>query len=611
MSKLLSAGVFLLCVSALCLGQTSSARMLIEHVTINKTHIVFSYAGDIWAVERAGGDARRLTETPADEGFPVFSPDGSRLAFSRQIGGDWDVFIMPAAGGEARRLTYMPEHDLVMNWTPDGRSILFRSHRDEETQFRLYTIAVNGVFPSPLPLPQGFTGSYSSDGSRIAYTPKPSPGEWRYYRGGAVTPVWIADLATGAVEKLPHGNYNDRQPMWIGNKIYFVSDRTGHANLFVYDLSTKQTRQLTNYNKHGIRAASSGGGAIAYIHEGRIHTYDLASGGEKTVGVTCPVNASQMKSRSVSAAQYIQSAAMDAKGEQVVIGARGEVFSLDPKTGDARNLTGTSAVAERDGTPSPDGQSVAYFSDESGEYQLHVRARAGAVKKISVEQRPSFYRELTWSPDSRRIAFTDKRLALWVADVDASAARRIDSSTYSYQEEWVPKWSPDGRWLAYSKHHANRARTVYVYDVEGAKTHQITDGRTHTESPVFDASGKYLYFLSSPNAGTSEFGWGVLNGEIVRPLVRRTVHAIVLEEGAQSPLFPNGQPNPEVKPGERVNSREDRFRPHSRARNQSASGSARLRHALCGATGGPIRHGVGVAFASRLRQRPVAGDLSL
>jgi tricorn protease len=459
---------------------------------------------------------------------------------------------MPASGGEARRLTYMPEHDLVMNWTPDGKKILFRSHRDEETQFRLYTIAVDGVFPDALPLPQGYAGSYSSDGSRIAYTPKPSPGEWRYYRGGAVSPVWIADLASGAVERLPHGNYNDRQPMWIGDKIYFISDRTGHANLFLYDLKTKQTRQLTSYNAHGIRFASAGGGAIAYVHEGRIHIYDLAGGGEKMIAVKCSPDTSKMKPRSVSAAQYVQSINVDAKGEQVIVGARGEIFSLDPKTGDARNLTETSAVAERDAAPSPDGQSIAYFSDESGEYQLYVRSSTGQVKKISVEQKPSFYRELVWSPDSKRIAFTDKRLALWVADVDARAARRIDSSTYSYQQEWYPRWSPDSRWLAYSKHHANRARTVYVYDVEASKAHQVTDGRTHTESPVFDASGKYLYFISSPNAGTSEFGWGVLNGVVARPLIRRSVHAIVLEEGAPSPLLPNGQPNPEAKIGERA-----------------------------------------------------------
>lgn len=243
-----------------------------------------------------------------------------------------------------------------------------------------------------------------------------------------------------------------------------------------------------------------------------------------------------------------------ANGDRVTYGARGEVFVFDPATGDARNVTNSPGVAERFPCISPDGKLIAYFSDESGEYQLHVRSIAGdgPVKKISIEPKPSFYRELTWSPDSRKIAFTDKRLALWYANADGSAVSRIDTSGYSYQEEWRPAWSPDSRWLTYSKHLHNRVRTVFIYDLEAKRVHQVTDGRTHSELPCFDANGKYLYFASSANAGTSEYGWGVLKGTFARPLVTRRLHAIVLANDGASPILPNGTSNPEAKAGESV-----------------------------------------------------------
>ncbi|MBD0369986.1 MAG: PD40 domain-containing protein [Pyrinomonadaceae bacterium] len=539
--------LFLSCVTGLA---QASAPLLVGRVTVNRTHIAFSYAGDIWLVERGGGDARRITNDPNEESFPVFSPDGSQLAFSRLIGGDWDVFVMPASGGEARRLTYMPENDLVMGWTPDGKNILFQSHRDEESTFRLYTIPVDGVFPSMLPLPQAFEGSYSSDGKRIAYEPRAPFGNWRFYRGGMTSLIWLANLSDGNVEKLPRGNYNDNSPMWVGDKIYMVSDRTGAYNLFVYDIPTKQFKQLTNFDKYGIRFASAGGGAIAFSRDGRIYLYDMAGAGEaRPVDVRVNLDSSEAKPRSVNVARNVEWVSLSTGGDRLIVGSRGEALSFNPASGETKNLTQSSASAERYPTISPDGRLLAYFSDESGEYQLHVRALSGEgeTKKIAIEQKPSFYRELTWSPDSKKVAFTDKRLGIWYADVSSGAARRVDTSQYSFQEQWYPKWSPDSRWLTYSKHLRNRVRTIFIYGIDDGKARQITDGRTQTEAPVFDASGKYLYFISSANAGTSEFGWGVLNGVMARPLVTRTVHAMVLQNDVVSPLLPNGQPNPDAR----------------------------------------------------------------
>src|SRR5438552_938579 len=525
--------------------------VLFSRLTVNQTHIAFSYAGDIWIVERSGGEARKLTSHPGEENFPVFSPDGSQIAFSRQVGGNWDVYVMSANGGEARRLTFDPRADLVHGWTPDGQSILFDSNINLVPQ--LYTIKLDGVQPNLLPLPKAITGSFSPDGARIAYEPMGGVGDWRFYRGGAKGQIWLTTLSNGAVEKLPQADYNDDQPTWVGDSIYFISDRTSAYNLYAYDLRAKQTKQLTAYAQHGIRWMAAGGGVIAFVRDGRIHLYDPSNNQTRTLDVRVTPDAAELKTRTVNAARTIDWSSLSAGADRIVFGTRGELLLYDPKTGDSKNLTQTPGVAERYPALSPDGKSLAYFSDESGEYQLHVRPLngEGPVKKIAVEQRPSFYMELTWSSDSRKLAFTDKRLALWIADVERGATRRVDTSTYSYQEAWSPNWSPDGRWLTYSRHLHNRVRTVFICDAESGQTHQITDGHTHAQSPIFDRGGKYLYFISSPNAGTSEFGWGVLNGEVARPLVTRRLHVVLLQDGQAAPIFA-GAPNADARVDEVV-----------------------------------------------------------
>ncbi|MCA1615371.1 MAG: PDZ domain-containing protein [Acidobacteria bacterium] len=552
MSKALLAALALLLARGAGLAQPPPpAPMLLGRVSANRTHVAFFYAGDLWTVERAGGEARKL---PAPAGtsnnFPVYSPDGSQLAFSRLTGGNWDLYVAPAAGGEARRLTFHPANDYAQGWSPDGKSILFSSNRDVDV--RLYTVEAGGSpLPKELPLPKALAGALSPDGARVAYSPySGNPGDWRFYRGGSKGAIWIAQVRDGALEKLPPGDYNDYFPVWSGNKIYFVSDRNGIYNLYAHDLSTKRTTPaLTNFAQYGIRWAGPAPGGVVFVRDGRIHLHDAAANQTRVVPVTAAPDAAELKPRTVNASRTIDWASPSHDGGRVAFSARGEVLILDADDGDVRNLTATTAAAERFPALSPDGKWLAYFSDESGEYLLHVRPAdgAGAVKKISVEAKPTFYRELTWSPDSRRVAFADKRLALWVADVAAGTARQADRSTYSYQEELHPAWSPDGRWLAYSKHLKNRARTVYIYDAQTGQTRQVTDGVTHTESPVFDRGGRLLYFVSSPAAGTSEYGWGVLAGVMARPLVTRRAHALVLRDGDPAPILPNNAPNPDFK----------------------------------------------------------------
>jgi tricorn protease len=240
-----------------------------------------------------------------------------------------------------------------------------------------------------------------------------------------------------------------------------------------------------------------------------------------------------------------------ASGDRIVFGARGEVIVFDPANGSYKNLTSTPGIAERYPVISPDNKSVAYVSDESGEYALHIRSLENdSVKKIRIEQRPSFYWDLVWSPDSRKLSFPDRRLGLWLVDITTETAVRVDSSSYSAQESWTPNFSPDSRFLAYAKRMKNRAGAVFIYDIAQKKPYPVTDGITHAEMPVFDRNGKYLYFVSSPNAGTTEFSWGVLNGVFANPLVVRRVHAVILSNDQASPLLPNNQPNPDAKVGE-------------------------------------------------------------
>jgi len=365
--------------SAPYINAQTAAPLLIGRVTINQNKIAFIYAGKIWLADRNGGAAKRLTDTLNEETSPVFSPDGRRIAFSRFNGNDWDVFVIAADGNApAQRVTIMPADDFVVAWTPNAEEVVFETARDETGVNRFYKMRADGggTLAEPLPLPQAMEGSFAPDGKFIAYNPR-NPlliGEWRYYRGGMNAPIWITNLQTGATEKLPNQNFNDRLPNWIENKIYFISDRTGTYNLFVYDRRTKLTEQLTKFAGQGIRSMSATNDAVVFVQDGRIHLFDLAKKQDSIVNVSVSPDTSELLPRKVSAMRFLQQLLPSANGERIVLSTRGEVLLFDTASGDYKNLTNTSSAAERYATISPDSKSVAYFSDESGEYALHIRS---------------------------------------------------------------------------------------------------------------------------------------------------------------------------------------------------------------------------------------------
>lgn len=529
----------------------SPAPLLLENPTVSRSQIAFSHAGDIWIVARTGGDARRLTSTAARENFPVFSPDGSKLAFARYnpAGGlfGWDIFVTPTAGGEERRVTYHPDLDLPVNWTPDGKNILILSFRQRTSLFggRLFTVPARGGFPTEVPIPRGWQGSFSPAGDRIAYTPLINTRDvyaWRNYRGGATSRIWLVRLSDATTEVIPHGNFNDVDPMWIGNKIYFVSDRLGTENLFSYDLATKAISQLTRFEKYGIKYSSTNGEVIVFNQGGALHLFDLHTNQVTDIEVRISGDFVELKPRRVDPVQWMNWTELSPHADHLLMGIRGEVFTAATSTGEVKNITQTNAAAERNPVWSPDGKWIAYFSDESGEQELCLQpAAGGAVRRITIEKKSSYYNELSWSPDSTKLAFSDSHLALWFMGLAQGVPRRIDAAKHSDGDfSMQPVWSPDSRWLAYSKFGVNRVRAITLYSFDSGKIFTLTTPHYDAQLPIFDNSGKYLYFIGSNRTGLVESQG--MSGFPFRTQVSRNLYAVVLSRKDSSPLLQSIDP---------------------------------------------------------------------
>jgi tricorn protease len=517
------------------------APLLVQTPTLSKTEIVFAYGGYLWSVAREGGNARQLT-TGGHEAGPEFSPDGKWIAFTGEYDGNVDAFVMPAEGGEPRRLTWHPGADSVVGWTRDSKRVLFRSGRTAYADFdRLYTVAVEGGVPEVLPMWRGEDGWYSPDGTRFAYVPNLRWQEsWKRYRGGQTTPVYIVTLSDLSLEKLPRENSNDFAPVWMGDTVYFLSDRNGAVTLFAYDTKTKSVKQAVENKGLDLKSLSAGPDALVYEQFGGIYVYDPQEGEAKRVDIHIAGDLPATRPHFEKVADKISGAGISPSGTRAVFEARGEIYTVPAEKGNVRNLTRTPAIAERDPSWSPDGKSVAFFSDESGEYALHVvdQTGLGTVKKIDLGKPGSFFYGPTWSPDSKKIAFTDKRLNLWYVDVEKPTAApvKVDADLY---DAWgvlmTPAWSPDSKWLTFTKFLPNHMRAVFVHSLESGKSSQITDGLSDARFPVFDKGGKVLYFTASTDLGLA-VTWLDLSG-FQRP-VSRNVYGVVLKKGDANPIEP-------------------------------------------------------------------------
>jgi len=530
----------LVLLSAVALAQAPADRpLLLQSPTVSRTQIVFSYAGDLWAVGREGGDARRLTTGTGIETDPRFSPDGEWIAFTGEYDGNVDVYVIAAAGGVPRRLTYHPAVDLAVGWTPDGKKVLFSSTRKSYSNFaRLFTVGIDEGFPTEIPLPMALRGSLSPDSARIAYQPLSQwQPDWKRYHGGQTSPIWLANLADSSIEKLPRENSNDTYPMWVGDKVYFLSDRGGAVSLYAYDTKTKRVAEVVKNDGLDIKSASAGADAIVYTQFGAINLYDLKTGKASKVSVRVAGDVGTLRPRYEKVGTRISTARLSPTGARAIFEARGEILSVPAEKGDVRNLTNTVGVMERDPAWSPDGKWIAYFSDESGEYALHLRAQngMGEVKKINLGS-PTFYYAPTWSPDSKKIAYSDKRLNLWYVDVEKGTPVKVDKNPDGLKADVMdPAWAPDSKWITYTKQLDNHLRAVFAYSLEDGHAHQLTDGMSDARYPDFDKGGKYLYFTASTNLGPA-FSFAEMSNFPFQS--SRSVYAIVLRSDQPSPLQP-------------------------------------------------------------------------
>ncbi len=521
--------------AALCFA--ADDPLLLQNPALNKTHIVFVYAGDLWSVPRAGGDALRLTSGAGVETDPAFSPDGSRIAFTGEYDGNVDVFTIPASGGVPKRLTWHPAADRVMGWTPDGKRILFSSTRTAYSRFsEMFSVPADGGIEEKLPFPEGYEASMSPDGQSLAYVPiGRSFAMWKNYRGGRTTRIWLARLSDSTITKVPRANSNDFNPMWAGDRVYFLSDRDGAVTLFYYDLKTKAVRAAFPNTGLDLKSAALGPDAIVYEQFGGIHLYDLKSGRTKPVPIRVQGDLPELRVKFVNVGKRLGAGSVSPNGARAVFAPRGEIVSVPAEKGDVRNLTNTPGVMERDPQWSPDGKIIAYLSDESGEYALHLRPQSGAGEVKKIELKPGFYRLPRFSPNNRKIALVDSFQRLWHVDLDTKKQVEVAQDQYQLRSGDIGGvWSPDSKWLAYSKVLANNMSAIHLYSLADGKSTQVTDGMSDAYNPVFEKDGKYLYFTASTNSGES-LG---LDIHATARTSTSSVYLVVLDKTQPSPFAP-------------------------------------------------------------------------
>jgi tricorn protease len=517
---------------------------LLRFPNINKDLVAFVYAGDIWSVPAAGGDARRLTSHPGLELFPKISPDGRWIAFSGEYSGSRQVYVMPAEGGVPRQLTYyndvgvMPPrggYDYeVLDWTPDSLKVLVRCNRTPwgERMGKYYLVSLAGGLETPLQIPEGGGATFSPDASKIVYTPiEREFRTWKRYKGGRAQDIWIYDLNHNTTRRLTDFPGTDQHPCWWGNKIYFVSDRDLTLNVYSYDLTSDKIEQLTRHKEYDVLWPSGRNGLLVYESGGYLYKLDLATGRESKLTVNLDFDNPNVLPRFRSVSEFISSYDISPTGKRAVFDARGDLFTVPAKEGLTYNLTRSQGVREIFPTWSPDGRWIAYYSDVSGEYEIYLMDGNGAGSPRQLTAGSRMWRfPPRWSPDGRMLLFADRDQKLQLLDVATRVLTVVDRARSHDLTDYG--WSPDSRWLVYSKDGDSGQDAVWVYSLDQKKSYQLTDATYNDFSPVFSRDGKYIFFLSNRdfNLTFSDFEFNYLYTKATR------IYALALtRDGA--PLF--------------------------------------------------------------------------
>ncbi|MDH4068936.1 MAG: PDZ domain-containing protein, partial [Ignavibacteria bacterium] len=522
------------------------ARIL-RFPTIHGNQIVFSYAGDLYAVAVTGGTARKLTSDDGNELFARFSPDGSRIAFTGQYDGNTEVYVMPSTGGVPTRVTYtatlgrddvsdrMGPNNIVMDWR-DNATIVYRSRMHEPNDFigQLYEVSAEGGLSSQLPLPRGGFCSFSDDGKKMAYNRVFREFRtWKRYRGGQADEVWVYDFETKGLTKLTDNPAQDIIPMWAGERVYFLSDRDQRMNIFVVDLTTNQTRKVTNFTEFDVKFPSVGDKAIVFENGGYLYTLDLAT--EQVSKVTVALHEDLVSGRDgiIDVSKSVANFEIAPDGNRALFGARGDIFTVPAKHGATRNLTESPGVHERNSKWSPDGKWISYVSDATGEDELYLVAQDGKGEAVQLTEGADTYKyQPIWSPDSRKLLWSDKKLRLQYVDIDSKSVTQVAQATAWEISDYA--WSPDSKWITYSQFEEEQMATTYLYSVDRKKSTAVTDGWFDSYGSRFSADGKYLFFISdrtfSPTYSQTE--WNHSYADMGK------IYLLTLAKGTDSPFKP-------------------------------------------------------------------------
>jgi tricorn protease len=519
------------------------ARMF-RYPDVSADRITFVYAGDIWVVPKTGGVAIRLSSPPGEELFPRFSPDGSKIAYSANYDGNLDAYVVPTLGGEPVRLTHHPMDDRVVGWHPDGTRVLFASSRASGRQRfnQFYLVSATGGLPDRLPVPYGEFGAFSPDGQRFAYMPQSQDFRtWKRYRGGWAPDIWIFDTETLAARNVTANEATDGHPMWHGGTMYFMSDRGAEQrqNLWAWTEATGAVRQVTEFKDFDIAFPSIGPDDIVFQAGGRLYLLDLAGEKLHEVNVQVTTDRLTLKARTTNVEKLITSVSLSPGAKRALFEARGDVFSVPAEHGAIVNVTRSSGVAERYPTWSPDGKTLAYWSDRLGEYELTLRPADGSGAETTVTKLgPGFRYAPQWSPDSRKLAFIDQAMRIRIQDLDRKETIEVDQSpawiSHGGLEPFVFAWSPDSRWLAYARQVETLNDALFIYDLRNRRLHQATSGYFTDGHPTFDPEGKYLFYASDrafdPVYGRYDNSWTYPNAT--------QLVGITLRKDVPSPLAP-------------------------------------------------------------------------
>jgi len=523
---------------------------LLRFPTIHKDQIVFTYAGDLFSVSSEGGIARKLTNHVGMELFPRFSHDGKWLAFTGQYDGNTEVYLMPAGGGIPKRLTYtatlgrddvsdrMGPNNLVMGWKHNNKEIVFRSRMKSYNSFNgeLFLVSTDATLPNQIPVPRGGFTSFSPDDKKMAYNRIFREFRtWKRYRGGMADDVWIYDFATKKVENVTNNPAQDIIPMWHGNKIYFLSDRGDYQrmNLYVYDLSTKNTKQLTNLINYDIKFPSLGKDAIVFEYGGYIYRFDLQTEQVEKVSVQIADDMVNGRCEIKDVSKNVSNYEISPDGKRALFGARGDVFTVPAEHGPTRNLTGTPGIHERNSKWSPDGKWIAYISDATGEDEIYLISQDGKGKPVQLTKGGETYKyQIYWSPDSKKLLWGDRRQRLRYIDIKTKKITNIFQSNVWEMRDY--SWSPDSKWIAYTKPEEEVMNKIYLYSLEKDKSYEVTDGWYSANSPKFSSDGKFLFFVSNRDFSPT-YSWTEWN-HAYQDMSR--IYFVTLNKKVESPFKP-------------------------------------------------------------------------